>query len=147
MIKFVSGRHSMCDSEYIAHGVVRTRGRGSALVGPENFFQVARSQNTSAVYPCNSPGWRIFSLYRPARIDRAYLHRTSQTCCLRLFAFSEQGTKEAYRRVNTESERVIAKDRSRSGQLDWDTETKPLLLKHLEDGETIFYVYEDFNNE
>lgn len=33
------------------------------------------------------------------------------------------------------------------GKLDWETEVKPLMIKHLEDHETRFYIYEDFKNE
>lgn len=33
------------------------------------------------------------------------------------------------------------------GRLDWETETKPLALKHLEDLDTTFYLYEDSLND
>jgi O-acetyl-ADP-ribose deacetylase (regulator of RNase III) len=33
------------------------------------------------------------------------------------------------------------------GKLDWETETKPLIMKHLSDLDTTFYLYEDFKNE
>jgi O-acetyl-ADP-ribose deacetylase (regulator of RNase III) len=34
-----------------------------------------------------------------------------------------------------------------SGQLDWETETRPLVVKHLADLNTTFSLYEDFQNE
>jgi O-acetyl-ADP-ribose deacetylase (regulator of RNase III) len=33
------------------------------------------------------------------------------------------------------------------GKLDWETQVKPLLIQHLTDIETTFYVYEDFKLE
>jgi O-acetyl-ADP-ribose deacetylase (regulator of RNase III) len=33
------------------------------------------------------------------------------------------------------------------GKLDWETEVKPLIVRHLYDQETVFMVYEDFKNE
>lgn len=33
------------------------------------------------------------------------------------------------------------------GQLDWEEEVRPLLLKHLADLETSFFIYEDFKRE
>lgn len=33
------------------------------------------------------------------------------------------------------------------GKLGWETEVKPLLVQHLSDQETMFYVYEDFKKE
>jgi O-acetyl-ADP-ribose deacetylase (regulator of RNase III) len=33
------------------------------------------------------------------------------------------------------------------GKLDWETQVKPLLIQHLTDVETTFYVYEDFKIE
>jgi len=33
------------------------------------------------------------------------------------------------------------------GKLDWETEVKPLMIRHLERSPTIFSVYEDFKNE
>ncbi|MBV9215880.1 MAG: macro domain-containing protein [Acidobacteria bacterium] len=33
------------------------------------------------------------------------------------------------------------------GKLDWESEVKPLMVEHLQDSETEFYVYEDFRNE
>jgi O-acetyl-ADP-ribose deacetylase (regulator of RNase III) len=33
------------------------------------------------------------------------------------------------------------------GKLDWESEVKPLMIRHFEKSETLFQVYEDFKNE
>ena len=33
------------------------------------------------------------------------------------------------------------------GKLDWESEVKPLMLKHLSESKTLFHIYEDFKNE
>ena len=33
------------------------------------------------------------------------------------------------------------------GKLDWEEDVKPLLLKHLADLDTSFFIYEDFKHE
>jgi O-acetyl-ADP-ribose deacetylase (regulator of RNase III) len=33
------------------------------------------------------------------------------------------------------------------GKLDWETEVKPLIIRHLESSATMFFVYEEFRNE
>ena len=33
------------------------------------------------------------------------------------------------------------------GKLDWETEVKPLIIRHLERSATVFWIYEEFKNE
>jgi len=152
MIKFVSGDILRASSEYIAHGVAADsrEGLGTGLPlkisskWPEvqkHFRQFTRGNRFQGgdlfvVSPAkNRPG----IIYIATQPDM--YHATLPFLNRGLRKLSRYCVKHRIKSVS------LPKIGAGLGKLDWETETKPLLLKHLEDDETVFYVYEDFGNE
>jgi O-acetyl-ADP-ribose deacetylase (regulator of RNase III) len=147
MIKFVTGDILRTNSEYLAHGVAAAQedmGTGLALKisarWPEvqkHFRQFARRNKFQ--------GGDLF-VVAPARNRPGIIYIATQPDSYETsLPFVNRGLRKLARySVKNKIESVsLAEIGAESDKLDWETETKPLLMKHLDDLETTFYVYED----
>ena len=152
MIKSVSGDILRTNSEYLAHGVATgtQEGLGTGLAlkissqWPEvqkHFRQFTRGNKFEGgdlfvVAPSrNRPG----VIYIATQPD--IYHATT--------SFLNRGLRKLARHCVKHKIESVSLPRIGSGlgKLDWETETKPLILKHLAELDTTFYLYEDFKNE
>lgn len=152
MIKFISGDILRATSAYIAHGVAAgsPEGMGTGLAlkisskwpdAHKHFKQFTRSQKFQ--------GGDIFVVApkknRPGIIYIATQPGMDQTSA----SFLNRGLRKLARHCVKHHLEGVALPRigAELGNLDWEEDVKPLLNKHLEDLETVFYVYEDFRPE
>ena len=152
MIKFVSGDVLQTASRFIAQGVAigTPDGMGTGLAlqisskwpeAQKHFKQFTRSQNFQGgdifvVAPKkNRPG--IIYVATQPDVDHASL------------SFLNRGLRKLARYcVKNQIESVsVPKIGTGLDKLDWEEEVKPLLVKHLDDLETNFLIYEDFKRE
>jgi O-acetyl-ADP-ribose deacetylase (regulator of RNase III) len=152
MIKFVSGDILQTKSAFIAQGVATDsqEGMGTGLAfkisskwpeAQKHFKQFQRSQKFQGgdmfvVAPTkNRPG----IIYIATQPD---MYHAS-------LSFLNRGLRKLARYcVKQRIESIsLPKIGAGLGKLDWEEEVKPLLLKHLEDLDTSFFIYEDFKNE
>lgn len=152
MIKFVSGDILRTTSEYLAHGVATgsPEGMGTGLAlkistrWPEvqrHFKQFTRGNKFQ--------GGDLF-VVAPARNRPGVIYIATQPDMYQAtLPFVNRGLRKLARYcVKNKIESVsLPKIGAGLGKLDWETETKLLLMKRLADLETTFYVYEDFKNE
>jgi O-acetyl-ADP-ribose deacetylase (regulator of RNase III) len=152
MIKSVSGDILRTTSEYLAHGVATgsQEGLGTGLAlkissqWPEvqkHFKQFTRGNKFQGgdlfvVAPARN---RVGVIYIATQPDM--YHATT--------SFLNRGLRKLARYCVKHKIESVSLPRIGSGlgKLDWETETKPLITKHLADLDTTFYLYEDFKNE
>ena len=151
MIKSVSGDILRSTSEYLAQGVAigSQEGMGTGLAlkissrWPEaqrHFKQFTRGNKFL--------GGDIF-VVRPARNRPGIIYIASQPDLYHAtLPFLNRGLRNLARYCVKHKIESVSLPRigSELGKLDWETETKPLILKHLSDLDTTFYLYEDFEN-
>lgn len=148
MIKFVSGDILQTKSAYIAHGVPTDsqEGMGTGLAfkisskwpdAQKHFKQFARSQRFQGgdmfvVAPTKSRPGIIYIATQPD-MDHASL------------SFLNRGLRKLARYSVKQRIESISLPRIGTGlgKLDWEEEVKPLLLKHLADLDTSFFIYEN----
>ena len=152
MIKFVSGDILRTTAKYIAHGVATgtQEGLGTSLAlkicskwpdAQKHFKQFARGNRFL--------GGDLF-VVAPTRNRPGIIYVATQPDMYQAsLSFLNRGLRKLERYCVKRSIESVAlpKIGSGLGKLDWETETKPLLSKFLEGGKTVFYIYEDFNNE
>ena len=148
MIKFVSGDILQTRSAYIAQGVANDslEGMGTGLAlrislkwpeAQKHFKQFTRSQSFQ--------GGDIF-VVAPAKNRPGIIYIATQPDMYHASAsFLNRGLRKLARYcVKQRIESIsLPKIGAGLGKLDWEEEVKPLLLKHLEDLDTSFFVYED----
>ena len=152
MIKFASGDILQTKSVYIAQGVATDsqEGMGTGLAlkisskwpeAQKHFKQFARSQRFQGgdmfvVAPTKSRPGIIYIATQPDMYHASV-------------SFLNRGLRKLARYcVKQQIESVsLPKIGAGLGKLDWDEEVKPLLLKHLADLDTSFFIYEDFKHE
>lgn len=152
MIKFVSGDILRTTSEYLVHGVATDsqEGMGTGLAlkistrWPEvqrHFRQFTRGNKFQ--------GGDLF-VVAPARNRPGIIYIATQPDMYQAtLPFLNRGLRKLARycvkhKIDSVS---LPKIGAGLGKLDWETETKPLIMKRLADLETTFYLYEDFKNE
>lgn len=152
MIKFVSGDILQTTTQYIAQGVATgsQEGMGTGLAfkistkwtdvqkdfkkftrnnkfeGGDIFVVAPNENRLGVIYIANQPDMYHATL--------PYLNKGLKnlaTYCLK-------------NKIQSVS---IPKIGAGLGKLNWETEVKPLMFQHLQDGDTIFYVFEGFKNE
>jgi O-acetyl-ADP-ribose deacetylase (regulator of RNase III) len=152
MVKFISGDILRSTAAYIAHGVATgsQEGLGTGLAlkisskwpdAQKHFKQFTRSQKFQ--------GGDLF-VVAPTRNRPGIIYLASQPDMYEASAsFLNRGLRKLARYcVKNQLEAVsIPRIGAGLGKLDWEDDVKPLLLKHLEDIETMFYIYEDFKHE
>jgi len=152
MIRFVSGDILQIKSGYIAQGVAieSHEGLGTGLAlkvstkwpdAQKHFKQFTRSQNflggdIFVVRPTKSRPGIIYIGTQPD-MDHASL------------SYLNRGLRKLARYCEKHEIESVSLPRIGAGlgKLDWEEEIKPLLMKHLEEQKTSFFVYEDFNHE
>ena len=152
MIKFVSGDILRTTSEYLAHGVATDfqEGPGTGLAlkisskwpeAQKHFRQFTRGNKFQ--------GGDLF-VVAPARNRPGIIYIATQPDMSHAtLPFVNRGLRKLARYCvkNKIGSVSLPKIGAGLGKLDWETETKPLIMKHLEDLATTFYVYEDSKNE
>jgi len=152
MIKFVSGDILKTASAYIAQGVATESqegiGTGLALKistkWPEvqkHFKQFTRTQKFQ--------GGDIF-VVAPAKNRPGIIYLATQPDMYHAsLSFLNRGLRKLARYSAKHQLQSVSlpKIGAGLGKLDWEEEVKPLLVKHLEDLETSFFIYEDFRSE
>ena len=152
MIKFVSGDILRSSAKYIGHGVATgtQEGLGTGLAlkistrwpdAQKHFKQFARGNKFQ--------GGDLF-VVSPSRNRPGIIYIATQPDMYEAsLSFLNRGLRKLERYcVKRDIESVsLPKIGSGLGKLDWETEVKPLMMKFLESGDTMFYVYEDFKNE
>lgn len=152
MIKFVSGDILQTKSAYIAQGVATDsqEGMGTGLAlkisskwpeAQKHFKQFARSQRFQGgdmfvVAPTKSRPGIIYIATQPDMYHASV-------------SFLKRGLRKLARYcVKQQIESIsLPKIGAELGKLDWEEEVMPLLLKHLADLDTSFFIYEDFKHE
>lgn len=152
MIKFISGDILRATSEYIAHGVATgaQEGMGTGLAlkisskwpdVQKHFKQFTRSQNFQ--------GGDLF-VVAPAKNRPGIIYIATQPDMYHAtLSFLYRGLRKLARycvkhKIKTVS---LPKIGAGLGKLDWEGEVKPLLEKYFEDGDTTYFIYDDFKNE
>jgi O-acetyl-ADP-ribose deacetylase (regulator of RNase III) len=152
MIKFISGDILRATSEYIAHGVATgsQEGMGTGLAfkisskWPEvqrHFKQFTRGNKFQ--------GGDLF-VVAPAKNRPGIIYIATQPDMYHAtLSFLNRGLRKLARYCVKHNVRSVSlpKIGAGLGKLDWETETKPLMMKYFEEGKTIFYIYEDFKND
>lgn len=152
MIKFISGDILRTTSRYIAQGVATgsQEGMGTGLAlkisskwpdAQKHFKQFTRSQKFQ--------GGDIF-VVAPTKNRPGIIYVASQPDMYQAsLSFLNRGCRKLARYCVKHQLETVSLSRIGVGlaKLDWEEEVKPLLIKHFEDLETVFYVYEDFNRE
>jgi O-acetyl-ADP-ribose deacetylase (regulator of RNase III) len=152
MIKFVSGDILRTNSEYLAHGVATDsqEGMGTGLAlkisskwpdVQKHFRQFTRGNKFQ--------GGDLF-MVAPSRNRPGIIYIATQPDMYQAtLPFVNRGLRKLARYcVKNKIESVsLPKIGAGLGKLDWEAETKPLIMKHLDGLDTTFYVYEDFKNE
>jgi O-acetyl-ADP-ribose deacetylase (regulator of RNase III) len=152
MIKFVSGDILQTKSAYIAQGVATDsqEGMGTGLAfkisskwpeAQKHFKQFARSQRFQ--------GGDIF-VVAPTRSRPGIIYIATQPDMYQAsVSFLNRGLRKLARYcVKQRIESIsLPKIGAELGKLDWEKEVKPLLLKHLADLDTSFFIYEEFKDE
>lgn len=147
MIKFVSGDILRTTSEYLAHGVATSQeevAQGLALKISSRWPEVQRHfrQFTRGN---KFQGGDLF-VVAPARNRPGVIYIATQPDLYQAtLPFLNRGLRKLARYcVKHKIESVSLPNIGTGlGKLDWETETKPLIMKHLDDLDTTFYVYED----
>jgi O-acetyl-ADP-ribose deacetylase (regulator of RNase III) len=152
MIKIVAGDILRTTSEYLAHGVASGSDEGMATglalkisskwpEAQKHFRQFARGNKFQGgdlfvVAPGRNRPGIIYIATQPDMYDAS-------------LSFVNRGLRKLARYcVKHKIESVaLPKIGAGSGQLDGETETKPLIMKHLADLNTTFSLYQDFMNE
>ena len=152
MIKFVSGDILQTKSIYIVQGVATEsqEGMGTGLAlkvsakwpdAQRHFKQFTRSQKFQ--------GGDIF-VVRPSKNRPGIIYIATQPDMYQASAsYVNRGLRKLSRYCEKhEIESVsLPKIGAGLGKLDWEEEVKPLLMKHLAEQKTSFFVYEDFKHE
>ena len=152
MIKFVSGDILRATSKYIALGVATgaQEGSGTGLAlristkwpdAQKHFKQFARGNKFL--------GGDLF-VVAPSRNRPGIIYiATQQEMYEASLSFLNRGLRKLERYcVKRDIESVsLPMIGSGPGQLDWELETRPLMMKFLDGGDTRFFIYEDCKNE
>jgi O-acetyl-ADP-ribose deacetylase (regulator of RNase III) len=152
VLKFISGDILRATSPYIAHGVATgsQEGMGTGLAlkisskwpdAQKHFKQFTRSQQFQ--------GGDIF-VVAPNRNRPGIIYVATQPDMYQAsVSFLNRGLRKLARYSVKQQLEAVSLPRIGAGlgKLDWEEEVKPLLIKHLTDLETVFYIYEDFKRE
>jgi O-acetyl-ADP-ribose deacetylase (regulator of RNase III) len=152
MIKFISGDILQTKSTYIAQGVATDsqEGLGTGLAlkisskwpeAQKHFKQFNRSQRFQ--------GGDLF-VVAPTRNRPGIIYIATQPDMYHAsVSFLNRGLRKLARYcVKQQIESIsLPKIGAGLGKLDWEEEVKPLLLKHLDELDTTFFIYEDFKHE
>ena len=150
MIKSVSGDILRSTAEYLAQGVATgsPEGMGTGLAlkissrwpdAQKHFKQFTRGNRFL--------GGDIF-VVAPKRNRPGIIYIASQPDMYHAtLPFLNRGLRNLARYCVKHKIQSVSLPRIGSGlELDWETQTKPLILKHLSDLDTTFYLYEDFKS-
>jgi O-acetyl-ADP-ribose deacetylase (regulator of RNase III) len=148
MIKFVSGDILRATTQFIAHGVAtgsqEVMGTGLALKisskwpeAQKHFRQFARGNKFQ--------GGDLF-VVAPAKNRPGIIYVATQPDMYHAtLSFLNRGLRKLarYSAKHTIESIALPKIGTGLGKLDWENEVKPLMMKHLGEQETTFYIYDD----
>lgn len=152
MIKSVSGDILRTNSEYLAHGVA---------TGSQDGLGTGLALKISSQWPEVQKHFRQFTrgnkfeggdlfVVAPSRNRPGVIYIATQPDIYQATtSFLNRGLRKLARHCVKHKIESVSLPRIASGlgKLDWETETKPLIVKHLAELDTTFYLYEDFKNE
>jgi O-acetyl-ADP-ribose deacetylase (regulator of RNase III) len=152
MIKWVSGDILQTNSQYLAQGVAvgSQEGLGTGLA-----FKISSkwpdAQKEFKKFTRNNKfeGGDLFAA-RPGENRLGIIYIATQPDMYHAtISFLNKGLKNlaSYCLKNSVKSVSIPKIGAGLGKLDWETEVKPLIIRHLESSDTMFFVYEEFRNE
>jgi O-acetyl-ADP-ribose deacetylase (regulator of RNase III) len=152
MIEFVSGDILQTTTQYLAQGVATgaQEGLGTGLALKIS-AKWADAQKEFKKYTFNNKfeGGHLF-VSQPAETRPGIIYIATQPDMYHaVLPFLNKGLRNL---VNYCAKKNIAsvavpKIGAGLGKLDWESEVKPLMIRHFEESATLFRVYEDFKNE
>jgi len=152
MIEFVSGDILQTTAKYLAQGVAvgSQEGLGTGLALKIS-TKWADAQKLFKKYTFNNKfdGGDIFvAAPTEARLGIIYI-ATQPDMYHAVLPFLNKGLRNlagfcAKKNIETVA---VPKIGAGLGKLDWETEVKPLMIKHFTESDTTFLIYEDFKNE
>lgn len=152
MIKWVSGDILQTNSQYLAQGVATSSqeglGTGLALKISARWSD-AQKEFKKFTRNNKFEGGDLFSV-SPSKDRLGIIYLATQPDMYHAaLPYLNRGLKNlaAYCFKNSVKSVSIPKIGAGLGKLDWETEVKPLIVRHLESSDTMFFVYEEFRNE
>jgi O-acetyl-ADP-ribose deacetylase (regulator of RNase III) len=152
MIKFVSGDILQTETQYLAQGVAvgSQEGLGTGLaLKISTKWTDAQKQFKKFTFNNKFEGGDIFvAPPEENRLGIIYI-ATQPDMYHATLPFLNKGLKNlaAFCSKNNVESVSVPKIGAGLGKLDWETEVKPLMLKHFSESATLFHIYEDFKNE
>lgn len=152
MIEFVSGDILQTVTQYLAQGVAvgSQEGLGTGLaLKISTKWADAQKQFKKFTYNNKFEGGDLFVVSPDEnRLGIIYI-ATQPDMYHAVLPFLNKGLKNlaTYCSKNKVESVSVPKIGAGLGKLDWETEVKPLMIKHLHESETSFHIYEDFKNE
>jgi O-acetyl-ADP-ribose deacetylase (regulator of RNase III) len=152
MIKFVSGDILQTQTQYLAQGVAVSSqeglGTGLALKISTKWAD-AQKQFKKFTFNNKFEGGDAFVAPPEENRPGIIYIATQPDMYHAVLPFLNKGLKNlvAFCSKNNVESVAVPKIGAGLGKLDWESEVKPLMRKHLSESETLFYIYEDFKNE
>ena len=152
MIEFISGDILQSNDQYIAQGVAvgSQEGLGTGLaLKISRRWPDAQKQFKKFTFNNRFEGGDLFvAPQREGHPGIIYI-ATQPDMYHAVLPFLNKGVRNlsAFCERNKVESVSVPKIGAGLGKLDWETEVKPLMVKHLLDSATIFHIYQDFRNE
>jgi O-acetyl-ADP-ribose deacetylase (regulator of RNase III) len=152
MIEFISGDILQSKAQYIAQGVAvgSQEGLGTGLaLKISKRWPDAQKQFKKFTFNNRFEGGDLFVARQQEGHPGIIYIATQPDMYHAVLPFLNKGLKNllAFCERDKVESVSVPKMGAGLGKLDWETEVKPLMVKHLLDSATIFYVYQDFRNE
>lgn len=151
MIKFVSGDILQTETQYLAQGVAigSQEGLGTGLaLKISSKWTDAQKQFKKFTFNNKFEGGDIFVASPEENRPGIIYIATQPDMYHAVLSFLNKGLKNlvTFCSKNNVGSVAVPKIGAGLGKLDWETEVKPLMSKHLEESYTLFHIYEDFKN-
>lgn len=152
MIKFVSGDILQTETQYLAQGVAvgSQEGLGTGLaLKISTKWADAQKQFKKFTFNNKFEGGDLFVAPPEENRPGIVYIATQPDMYHAVLPFLNKGLRNlaAFCSKNNVESVSVPKIGAGLGKLDWETEVKPLMLKHLQESATLFRIYEDFKNE
>jgi len=151
MIEFVSGDMLRSNSQYIAQGVAvgSQEGLGTGLARKISIkWPEAQKAFKKFTFSNKYEGGDLF-VVSPNKDRPGIIYIATQPDMYHAtLPFLNKGLRNlaVFCSKNHVLDVAIPKIGAGLGKLNWESDVKPLMRKHLEKGDTVFHIYEDFKN-
>lgn len=152
MIKWVSGDILQTTAQYLAQGVAvgSQEGLGTGLaLKISTKWADAQKQFKKYTHNNKFEGGDVYVVASEENRPGIIYIATQPDMYHAVLPYLNKGLKNLVtfcKKKNVESV-AVPKIGAGLGKLDWEREVKPLMIKHFEDSNTLFHIYEDFKNE